>query len=76
MSVVKTVELIAQSPQSWEAAAQEALQQASKTLRGIKSIWVSDFQALVENNKISTYRITCKVSFEIEDTTGSSGGGR
>ncbi len=74
MSVVKTVELIAQSPQSWEAAAQEALQQASKTLRGIKSIWVSDFQALVENNKITTYRITCKVSFEIEDTAGSGGG--
>ncbi len=74
MSVVKTVELIAQSPQSWEAAAQEALQQASKTLRGIKSIWVSDFQALVENNKITTYRITCEVSFEIEDAAGSGGG--
>ncbi len=74
MSVVKTVELIAQSPQSWEAAAQEALQQASKTLRGIKSVWVSDFQALVENNKITAYRITCKVSFEIEDTAGSGGG--
>ncbi len=74
MSVVKTVELIAQSPQSWEAAAQEALQQASKTLRGIKSIWVSDFQALVENNKISAYRVTCKVSFEIEDAAAAGGG--
>lgn len=73
MSVVKTVELIAQSPQGWEAAAKEALQQASKTLRGIKSIWVSDFQALVDNNQITTYRITCKISFEIEDTAGSGG---
>ncbi len=66
MAVVKVIELIAQSPQGWEAATQEGLAQAAKTLRGIKSIWVSDFQALVENNKITAYRVTCKVSFEIE----------
>lgn len=67
MAVVKVVELIAESPRSWEDATQEALRNASRTLRGIKSLWVSDMQALVENNKITAYRVHVKVSFEIEE---------
>ncbi len=67
MAVVKVIELIAESPRSWEDAAQEALKQASQTLRGIKSMWISDFQALVANNQITAYRVTAKVSFEIEE---------
>ncbi len=66
MAVVKVIELIAESPRSWEDAAQQGLQQAARTVRGIKSLWVSDFQALVANNQISAYRVTIKVSFEIE----------
>ncbi len=68
MAVVKVVELIAESPKGWEDATQEALRTASKTLRGIKSIWVSNMQALVTNNQITTYRVNVKVSFEIEET--------
>jgi flavin-binding protein dodecin len=69
MSVAKVVELIAESPESWEAATQEALQTASKTLRGIKSIWISNMQALVENNQIRAYRVNAKVTFEVEETS-------
>lgn len=68
MSVVKVVELIAESPKGWEDATQEALRTASKTVRGIKSIWVSNMQALVTNNQITTYRVNVKISFEIEET--------
>ncbi len=68
MAVVKTIELIAESPRSWEDATQEALKVASQTLRGIRSIWVHEFQALVANNQISAYRVNVKVSFEIEET--------
>ncbi len=67
MAVVKVVELLAESPQGWEAATQEALAQAARTLRGIRSLWVSDMQAVVENNKITAYRVNVKVSFEIEE---------
>jgi hypothetical protein len=69
MSVAKVVELIAESPKSWEDATQEALKMASKTLRGIRSIWISDMQALVENNQIRAYRVNVKVTFEVEETS-------
>ena len=69
MSVAKVVELIAESPKSWEAATEEALKVASKSLRGIKSIWISDMQALVENNQIRAYRVIAKVTFEVEEVS-------
>ena len=71
MSVVKVVELLAQSPNGWEDATKEALRTASRTLRGIKSIYVKEMQALVENNQITAYRVNVKISFEIEDEPGS-----
>jgi flavin-binding protein dodecin len=66
MAVVKVIELIAESPKSWEDAAQQGLQQAAQTVRGIKSMWVSEFQAMVVNNQITAYRVNVKVSFMIE----------
>jgi flavin-binding protein dodecin len=66
MAVVKVIEVIAQSDKSWEDAVHNALREASKTVRGIKSIWVKDLQAKVENGKISQYRINAKLSFTVE----------
>jgi len=66
MPIVKVVEVMAQSEKSWEDAAQTALREAAKTIRGIKSLWVKEMQAVVENGKITQYRITAKLSFVIE----------
>lgn len=71
MAVVKVVELLAQSPNGWEDATKEALRVASRTIRNIKSIYVKEMQALVENNQITAYRVNVKVSFEIDDDAGS-----
>jgi flavin-binding protein dodecin len=65
MAIVKVVELLAESPESWEAATQTALAEAAKTIQNIKSIYVKEFQAVVENNRISAYRVNVKVSFEV-----------
>lgn len=67
MSVVKVIELIAESDQSWEAAAQAAVTHAGKTIRNIKSLYVQDFQAKVNSNKITQYRVTAKITFVIDD---------
>ena len=67
MSVVKVIELIAESEESWEAAAQAAVTQAGKTIRNIKSLYVQDFQAKVRNNNITQYRVTAKITFVIDD---------
>jgi hypothetical protein len=66
MSVVKVIEILAQSEESWEDAVQKALQEASKTVRNIQNIYVKDFQAVVENNEIVAYRVDTKISFLVE----------
>lgn len=67
MSVVKVIEVLAQSPDGWEAATKEALREASKSVRNINQIYVREFQALVENNEIVNYRVNAKVSFLVSD---------
>ena len=64
--VVKVIELLSQSPESWDAAAQAAVEEASKTLRNIRSVYIKEFTAEVENGKITNYRINAKVTFDLE----------
>ncbi len=67
MSVVKVVEILAQSPNSWEDATKEAVRVASETIQGIQSIYIKEFQAVVENNQITAYRVDAKVSFLVKE---------
>ncbi len=64
--VFKVIELLAQSEKSWEEAAQAAVQEANQTLRNIRSIYIKEFQATVENGKITNYRVNAKVSFDLD----------
>ncbi|MFP4237094.1 MAG: dodecin family protein [Desulfonatronovibrio sp.] len=66
MSVVKVIEILAQSEIGWEDAAQNAVAEASKSVRGITSVYIKDFQAKVENGKITVYRVTAKISFMVD----------
>lgn len=66
MSMLKVIEVLAQSNKSWEDAAQVALREASKSVRNIKSIYIKDFEVAVENGKIAQYRINAKISFVLE----------
>ena len=63
MAVVKVIEILSESNNGWEAAAQEAVSEASKTIKNIQSIYIENFQAIVENGKIVNYRVNCKISF-------------
>jgi dodecin len=64
--VVKVIEVLANSPTSWEDAAQNAVSEVSKSIREIKSVYVKDMSAQVHEGKISEYRVTCKVSFTVQ----------
>ena len=66
MSVVKVLELMANSTKSWEDAAQQAVTEASRSIHGIRSVYVQDHSATVKDNKIIEYRATVKLCFEIE----------
>ncbi len=66
MAVVKIIELIGSSPKSWDDATKNALKEAAKTVKNIKSIYVKKCNAKVENNKIVEYRAVVKVAFVVE----------
>ena len=66
MSVAKVVTIIGSSPESFAKAADAAVQEASKTLRGISGADVISMSAKVENDKISEYRTTVNIAFTIE----------
>jgi flavin-binding protein dodecin len=66
MSIVKVLEVIAESDKSFDDAAQEAVKQAAATVRGIKSIWIDNFSGVVEDDRIVRYRVNAKVSFLVE----------
>lgn len=66
MSVVKVIEVLADSKVSWEDAAKNAISKASETLHNVKSVYIMDHNAKVENGKIVSYRINAKVSFILD----------
>jgi flavin-binding protein dodecin len=67
MSVLKVVEILGNSTESFENAAQNIIDEVSKTVRDIKSVYVKDMQVTVKNNQISEYRVNAKVTFEVKD---------
>lgn len=66
MSVHKVIEIKAQSPKGWEDAARMAVAEASETVKGIKAIWVEGMQGVVQDGKITAYRLNAKITFEVE----------
>ena len=66
--LLKVIELLAQSEKSWEDAAKAAVNEASQTLRNIRSIYIKDLKAVVEGAKITQYRVHAKASFDLDPT--------
>lgn len=66
MSMLKVIEILAESDTSWEDAAKKAITNAGKSVRNIKSIYIDNFEASVENDKIKSYRINAKISFMLD----------
>jgi flavin-binding protein dodecin len=64
--IVKVIEILSESSSSWEDAAQNVVTEAAKTLRNIRSVYIKEFTAAVENDKITSYRVNAKVTFEME----------
>jgi hypothetical protein len=65
-TVVKVIEVIAQSEKSFDDAAKNAVKEVAKTVKGIKSVWIDNFSATVEGDQIVEYRVNAKVSFLVE----------
>ena len=66
MTVIKIIELIGSSPNSWSEAARNAVTEAAKTIKNIKGVHVKRCTAKIQNNKIIEYNADVKISFIVE----------
>jgi dodecin len=64
--LLKVVEVLAESEKSWDDAAAQAVKRAAKTLKNIRSIYIENFEAKVEGDRIVRYRVNGKISFVLE----------
>lgn len=65
MSVLKVIEIMGNSPVSFEDAIQNIIDEASKSVKDIKSVYIKEMQATVKDNKIAQYRVNAKVTFGV-----------
>lgn len=65
MSVAKSIELLAEGD-SLEDATEEAVQEASTSVKNVENVYVDDYRAIVEDGEIQAYRIHAKVTFVLE----------
>ncbi|NIM44997.1 MAG: dodecin domain-containing protein [Nitrososphaeria archaeon] len=64
--VVKIIEIIGSSPNSWEDALKNAVSEASKTVRNITRVEVKALDVSVENDKVIEFRVDARISFTVE----------
>jgi flavin-binding protein dodecin len=66
VAVIKTIDLVGVSKQSWRDAAQQALAEAAKTIRGIEGMDILETSAVVEDNAIKEYNTHVQIKFRLE----------
>jgi hypothetical protein len=66
MALLKVIELISESEINWEDATQNAVKEASQSMRNIRSVYVKNLTAVVEDGIIKKWRLNCKMTFEKE----------
>ena len=65
-SVYKVIELVGTSTESWEKAAQQAVDQAAKTLRDLRIAEVVEMDIQIDEGKVRAYRTKIKLSFKYD----------
>jgi flavin-binding protein dodecin len=65
-SVYKVIEIIGSSPKSWEDAAKNAIETASKTVQDIRVAEIKEFDLKLEDGKVVAYRTKLNVSFKYQ----------
>jgi dodecin len=69
MSVARVTELSAISETGFEDAINQAVTRATKTLRGVQGCWVKDQNVMIEDGRITGYKVNVEITFELEDAS-------
>ena len=75
MSVVIFIELSGRSSESFEDAVRQTVERAAQTIRNIQSVWVKEFEGVVENNRVTQFQVVVNVSFLVGEGASLVGEG-
>ncbi|HVK31299.1 MAG TPA: dodecin family protein [Burkholderiaceae bacterium] len=70
MSIAKVIEITSDSERSFEDAIQRGIAAAAASVHNVRSAWVKEQQVVVNDNRISGYRVDLKVTFVVDDKSG------
>jgi len=68
VTVVKVIEVVGESKDSWDGAVRDAVKQASKTVRNISGVEIYNLTANVQNGDVVEYKANCKIAFPVDGT--------
>ena len=66
MAILKVIEVMANSTDSFEGAIRNAVKQAGKSVKNIRSAYVSEQSVLVNGDNVTEFRVNVKISFEVQ----------
>ena len=66
MGVMKVIEILSNSSESWEDATATGIVKASKSVKNIKSAFVQSQSVTVKDGKVDEYRVNIKLTFEVK----------
>ncbi|ARV11514.1 dodecin [Gilvibacter sp. SZ-19] len=66
MAVLKVIEVLSNSNTSWEDATKNAVKQAGKSVKNIRSVYVQEQSAIVDKDEVTEFRVNVKITFEVK----------
>lgn len=66
MAILKVIEVLSNSKESWEDATKKAVKQAAKSVNNIRSVYVQDQSAIVDGDSVTEFRVNIKITFEVK----------
>lgn len=67
MSVAKVTEITSSSAKSFDDALQIGIERANKTLENVTNAWIQDHEVVIQNGKITQYKVRMKITFILKD---------
>ena len=66
MAIMKVIEVLADSEESWEDATKNAVKKAAESVKHIRSAYVQSHSVTVEDGEVSKFRVNVKITFEVK----------
>ncbi len=66
MSIMKVIEVLSNSEDSWEDATKKAVKKASKSVKNIRSAYVNEMSTVVKDGEVVEFRVNVKITFQVD----------